>query len=179
MGGSNGGVGSGKSSKEEFMISKLVAYETGKLDDNEVIVLFQHLLDTGIICSLQGHYQRVAQSLLEEGLITRSPAKKVRRRAAKRGPKALATRGYAAAMAAAGARVMKVTAAQRAAWAADEAQADASLLEAARVAAVKLAFAKAELDSLNEKLDYEAKVVQLGADDSAALEGAFGPHGQG
>lgn len=71
------------------MISKLVAYETGQLDDHEVVALFQNLLDTGIIYVLQGHYQRVAQGFLDEGLITQSPAKKVRRRAAKRGPKAL------------------------------------------------------------------------------------------
>lgn len=82
------------------MISKLIAYETGELDNDEIIALFQHLLDTGIIYVLQGHYQRVAQGFLDEGLITRSPAKKVRRRAAKRGPKALAAKIYKEAQAA-------------------------------------------------------------------------------
>lgn len=78
------------------MISKLVAYETGELDNEQTIELFQHLLDTGIIYVLQGHYQRTAQGMLSEGLITQSPAKKVRRRAAKRGPKALAAAKAAA-----------------------------------------------------------------------------------
>lgn len=76
------------------MISKLVAYETGQLDNTQIVALFQHLLDTGMIYVLQGRYQRTAQGFLEQGLITKSPAKKVRRRAAKRGPKALAAKGF-------------------------------------------------------------------------------------
>lgn len=70
------------------MISKLVAYETGKLDNTQIVALFQNLLDTGVIYVLQGHYQRTAQGFLEQGLITKSPAKKVRRRLAKRLTKA-------------------------------------------------------------------------------------------
>jgi len=48
---------------------KIIAYESGELDQDETIDLFQHLLDTGIIHHLQGSYQRVAGSMLNAGLI--------------------------------------------------------------------------------------------------------------
>lgn len=106
------------------MISKLVAYETGQLDGIQVVALFQQLLDTGMIYVLGGHYQRTAQEFLREGWITRSPAKKVRRRAAKRGPKALA--GFVEKeMAKATARVGAIVATQVKAKADDNAHFDA------------------------------------------------------
>jgi len=45
-------------------------YEEGDLDEDQVIELFQELLDTGVINSLQGHYQRTAARLIEAGLIS-------------------------------------------------------------------------------------------------------------
>lgn len=51
------------------MIDSIIQYETGELGDEETLELFQHLLDTGKVWSLQGHYGRTAQALLEAGLI--------------------------------------------------------------------------------------------------------------
>jgi len=48
----------------------IIAYENGELDEEQVIALFQSLLDTGFIYHLQGSYQRQAQRLLDAGLIT-------------------------------------------------------------------------------------------------------------
>ena len=51
----------------------IFAYEAGELDEAEVVDLFQELLDSGLVWSLQGHYGRSAVALLEQGLI-RTPA---------------------------------------------------------------------------------------------------------
>ena len=48
---------------------KIIAYEDGALNDEETIELFQVLIDTGMIHELQGTYQRVAEYLIDEGLI--------------------------------------------------------------------------------------------------------------
>jgi len=54
------------------VVNQIMAYEQGDMDDEEVIDFFQTLLDTRIIYSLQGSYQRHAQALLEAGYIERS-----------------------------------------------------------------------------------------------------------
>lgn len=46
------------------IVDKINAYETGQLTKSEIFEFFQELLDTGMIYSLQGSYQRVAEDLL-------------------------------------------------------------------------------------------------------------------
>ena len=48
---------------------KIIAYENGELDDaEETIEFFQEIIDSGLVWQLQGHYGRVAISLIEAGL---------------------------------------------------------------------------------------------------------------
>jgi hypothetical protein len=51
--------------------ARIIAYEEGEMDFDEVVQLFQDLLDTGTVWHLQGCYQRTAQQLLQQGRITR------------------------------------------------------------------------------------------------------------
>jgi hypothetical protein len=51
------------------LVDQLIAYEEGQLTEDEEIALFQHLIDTGTCWHLEGHYQRVAATLIEAGLI--------------------------------------------------------------------------------------------------------------
>tara|TARA_R100000008_G_scaffold48038_1_gene28507 strand:- start:227 stop:415 length:189 start_codon:yes stop_codon:yes gene_type:complete len=48
---------------------QLIAYENGEMEEPEVIALFQFLLDSGMIDHLQGSYQRMAQQLIDAGLV--------------------------------------------------------------------------------------------------------------
>ncbi len=51
------------------IVGKIMAFEQGNLDNEEVYSLFQFLLDSGMIHSLQGSYQRMAEELLLAGMI--------------------------------------------------------------------------------------------------------------
>ena len=52
------------------MVGDIIAYENGEMDEEEVISLFQELVDTGMVWVLQGHYGRTAQALLDAGEIS-------------------------------------------------------------------------------------------------------------
>ena len=51
------------------VVGQIMAFENGELDNGEVFALFQFLLDSGMIHSLQGSYQRMAEVLLLAGKI--------------------------------------------------------------------------------------------------------------
>ena len=49
------------------MLDYIMDYEEGSLEENDVIELFQFLVDTGITWQLQGFYGRTAETLIEAG----------------------------------------------------------------------------------------------------------------
>ena len=56
------------------LVGGISKYEEGEMDMVEVVELFQHLVNTGLAWSLQGHYGRTAEALIEEGLVHNGPA---------------------------------------------------------------------------------------------------------
>jgi hypothetical protein len=52
------------------IVNDIIAFEQGEMEEDEVIVLFQNLVDTGLAWTLQGSYGRMAASLIEAGLVT-------------------------------------------------------------------------------------------------------------
>ena len=49
------------------IVAGVIAYESGELDEQETIEFFQLLINTGQAWSLQGHYGRTADALIEAG----------------------------------------------------------------------------------------------------------------
>jgi hypothetical protein len=58
-------------SKVYDRVGAIIAYETGELDGEKTVELFQHLVDTGLAWQLQGHYGRTAMAFIEQGLVSR------------------------------------------------------------------------------------------------------------
>jgi len=52
------------------LINQIIAYENGELTEDEIVTLFQKLVNTGQAWTLQGHYGRTATALIEAGLVT-------------------------------------------------------------------------------------------------------------
>ncbi len=52
------------------MIDRIIAFETGDIDDTEFLNLFSELIRTGLAWSLQGFYGRTAQQLIENQVIS-------------------------------------------------------------------------------------------------------------
>jgi len=50
------------------LVDQIVAFESGEMTDDEMIELFQMLIDMGVVWQLQGRYGRTARDLIEAGL---------------------------------------------------------------------------------------------------------------
>jgi hypothetical protein len=51
-------------------VGKIIDYEHGELEEDEVIELFQELVNSGLCWNLQGSYGRTAAALINAGLVT-------------------------------------------------------------------------------------------------------------
>ena len=54
------------------MTDQIIAYEQGELGEDEILELFQRLVDSGVAWKLQAHYGRTAASLIEQGRINKT-----------------------------------------------------------------------------------------------------------
>ncbi|MFE9254060.1 hypothetical protein [Streptomyces sp. NPDC006879] len=48
----------------------LISYEADELEIDEIVALFATLIRSGMAWTLQGHYGRTAQALIDEGIIS-------------------------------------------------------------------------------------------------------------
>lgn len=53
-----------------MVVDDIIRYESGEMEDDEIVAMFQKLLNDGTVWHLQGSYQRTAQELIDRGLIT-------------------------------------------------------------------------------------------------------------
>lgn len=51
-------------------VDSIIRYEEGEMNDDETIVFFQKLVDSGMAWKLQGSYGRAAEAMINDGLIT-------------------------------------------------------------------------------------------------------------
>lgn len=51
-------------------VTDIMAYESGQMTEEECVIFFQKLIDSGAAWTLQGHYGRTAAALIQVGLCT-------------------------------------------------------------------------------------------------------------
>ena len=51
------------------VFDKIIMYEEGSLSEEDTIELFQELVNNGMAWTLQGHYGRTAQDLINRGYV--------------------------------------------------------------------------------------------------------------
>jgi hypothetical protein len=51
-------------------VQDIIDYENGEMEFARIVEMFQTLINTGYAWSLQGHYGRTAQSLIDDGYCT-------------------------------------------------------------------------------------------------------------
>lgn len=49
------------------LVDRVIDFENGDLEEDEILALFQELIDTDVAWKLQGFYGRMAASLIESG----------------------------------------------------------------------------------------------------------------
>lgn len=53
------------------VVDAIIEWESGTMSEERAIEFFQELVNTGLAWSLQGHYGRMAEALIEAGLVER------------------------------------------------------------------------------------------------------------
>jgi hypothetical protein len=56
-------------SRQLSLVDRIMQYESGLLEPEQVVELFQKLVDTGMVWDLQGSYGREAKRLIDAGLV--------------------------------------------------------------------------------------------------------------
>ena len=52
------------------LVNALVDFESGEMDDGQIVALFQELVETGLAWQLQGSYGRLAAELIRAGAVS-------------------------------------------------------------------------------------------------------------
>ena len=52
---------------DQQLVQDIIDYENGDMTEERIINLFQKLIDEGYAWTLQGHYGRMANNLIDEG----------------------------------------------------------------------------------------------------------------
>ena len=61
-----------KNINQSNLIDYIISYESGDLSEQDTLKLFSYLIKTKMCWNLQGHYGRVAISLIENNIINKN-----------------------------------------------------------------------------------------------------------